>query len=210
MKKLSKYLITYLFIIFFASLTYSEDNNYRIGVDYRLVDNPLPVKKDGVVEVTETFWYGCGGCYQFDPAVNAWSSKQGSHVKFSKIPVTWGPVHQLHASLYYTIEALGLDSSAHSAVFVTIHKEGNFLSNPKSIQDFLKGFGVPPEISQQYINSFTVKQKVNRAIKHGRQLKVSSTPIMIVDGKYIIEPRGSYDKILKVVDHVIELQKPNS
>ena len=47
-------------------------------------------------------------------------------------------------------------------------------------------------------------------MKHGRQLKVSSTPIMIVDGKYIIEPRGSYDKILKVVDHVIELQKPNS
>ncbi len=47
-------------------------------------------------------------------------------------------------------------------------------------------------------------------MKHGRQLKVTSTPVMIVDGKYIISPRGSYDKILKVVDHVIELQKPNS
>jgi len=209
MKKFMKNSLTYLFLIFFMSFTHSEENDFRLGRDYTLVDDPLPVKKDGIVEVTETFWYGCGGCYQFDPAVNDWSSKQGDDVKFSKIPVTWGPVHQLHASLFYTIEALGLDA-AHSAVFVTIHKEGNFLSNPKAIQKFLTGFGVSPELSSQYLNSFSVKQKVNRAMKHGRQLKVTSTPVMIVDGKYIISPRGSYDKILKVVDHVIELQKPNS
>jgi len=93
---------------------------------------------------------------------------------------------------------------------VTIHKEGNFLSSTKAIQDFLKGFGVSPEISKQYLNSFTIKQQVNRAMKHGRQLKVPSTPVMIIDGKYMIEPKGSYEKILKVVDHVIELQRPNS
>ena len=207
MKKYIKNPLTFLFIIFFTVFTNAE---YRLGVDYRIVDNPLPVKRDGIVEVTETFWYGCGGCYQFDPAVNAWSSKQGSDVKFSKVPVTWGSVHQLHASLYYTIEALRLDSSVHAAVFVTIHKEGNFLSSPKAIQNFLRGFGVAPELSEQYLNSFTVKQQVNRAMKHGRQLRVSSTPVMIVDGKYMIEPKGSYEKILKVVDHVIELQRPNS
>jgi len=207
MKKYINNPLTFLFIIFFTVFTNAE---YRLGVDYRIVDNPLPVKRDGIVEVTETFWYGCGGCYQFDPAVNAWSSKQGDDVKFSKIPVTWSAVHQLHASLFYTIEALNLDSSAHAAVFVTIHKEGNFLSNTKTIQDFLKGFGVSPEISTQYLNSFTVKQKVNRAMKHGRQLRVPSTPVMIVDGKYMIETKGSYERILKVVDHVIELQRPNS
>ena len=207
MKKYIKNPLTFLFIIFFTVFTNAE---YRLGVDYRIVDNPLPVKRDGIVEVTETFWYGCGGCYQFDPAVNAWSSKQGSDVKFSKVPVTRGSVHQLHASLYYTIEALRLDPSVHAAVFVTIHKEGNFLSSPKAIQNFLRGFGVAPELSEQYLNSFTVKQQVNRAMKHGRQLRVSSTPVMIVDGKYMIEPKGSYEKILKVVDHVIELQRPNS
>ena len=207
MKKYINNPLTFLFIIFFTVFTNAE---YRLGVDYRIVDNPLPVKRDGIVEVTETFWYGCGGCYQFDPAVNAWSSKQGDDVKFSKIPVTWSAVHQLHASLFYTIEALNLDSSAHAAVFVTIHKEGNFLSNTKTIQDFLKGFGVSPEISTQYLNSFTVKQKVNKAMKHGRQLRVPSTPVMIVDGKYMIETKGSYERILKVVDHVIELQRPNS
>ena len=196
-----------LFIIFFSLSTTAE---YRLGVDYRLVDNPLPVKRDGIVEVSETFWYGCNACYQFDPVVNSWASRQGSDVRLTKMPVTWGGIHQLHASLYYTIEALGLDPSTHAAVFVTIHKEGNFLQNPKAIEDFLKKFGVAPEVSKQYMSSFTVKQMVNRGIKHARQLKVSSVPMMIVDGKYIIEPKGSYENILKVVDHVIELQRPNS
>ena len=196
-----------LFIIFFSLSTTAE---YRLGVDYRLVDNPLPVKRDGIVEVSETFWYGCNACYQFDPVINSWASRQESDVRLTKMPVTWGGIHQLHASLYYTIEALKLDPSTHAAVFVTIHKEGNFLQNPKAIEDFLKKFGVAPEVSKQYMNSFTVKQMVNRGIKHSSQLKVSSVPMMIVDGKYIIEPKGSYEKILKVVDYVVELQKPNS
>ena len=196
-----------LFIIFFSLSTTAE---YRLGVDYRLVDNPLPVKRDGIVEVSETFWYGCNACYQFDPVINSWASRQESDVRLTKMPVTWGGIHQLHASLYYTIEALKLDPSTHAAVFVTIHKEGNFLQNPKAIEDFLKKFGVAPEVSKQYMNSFTVKQMVNRGIKHSRQLKVSSVPMMIVDGKYIIETKGSYENILKVVDYVVELQRPNS
>ena len=196
-----------LFIIFFSLSTTAE---YRLGVDYRLVDNPLPVKRDGIVEVSETFWYGCNACYQFDPVINSWASRQESDVRLTKMPVTWGGIHQLHASLYYTVEALKLDPSTHAAVFVTIHKEGNFLQNPKAIEDFLKKFGVAPEVSKQYMNSFTVKQMVNRGIKHSRQLKVSSVPMMIVDGKYIIESKGSYENILKVVDYVVELQRPNS
>ena len=196
-----------LFIIFFSLSTTAE---YRLGVDFRLVDNPLPVKRDGIVEVSETFWYGCNACYQFDPVINSWASRQESNVRLTKMPVTWGGIHQLHASLYYTIEALKLDPSTHAAVFVTIHKEGNFLQNPKAIEDFLKKFGVAPEVSKQYMNSFTVKQMVNRGIKHSRQLKVSSVPMMIVDGKYIIEAKGSYENILKVVDYVVELQRPNS
>ena len=91
-----------------------------------------------------------------------------------------------------------------------MHKEGNFLANTKAIQEFLERFGVAQEVSIKYLNSFTVKQQVSRASKQARQLRVSSTPMMIVDGKYIIESRGSYEKIMKVVDHVVELQRPNS
>ena len=78
----------------------SINAEYRLGKDYRLVDNTMPVKKDGIVEVTESFWYGFGGCYSFEPYINTWGSKQNSDVKFRKMPVPWSQVHQLHAALY--------------------------------------------------------------------------------------------------------------
>ena len=196
-----------LLIAFFAVSVSAE---YKLGRDYRLIDNPLPVKKDGIVEVTESFWYGCAHCYSFEPSINAWKAKQSDDTKLIKMPITWGPIHQLHAALFYTIEALKLDPTTHSAVFVTIHKEGNFLQNPKAIQKFLTGFGVAPEVTAQYLESFTVKQKVNRGIKYAKQLKITSVPMLVVDGTYVIESKGSFAQMLKVADHVIELQRPNS
>ena len=204
MKKIN--LITLLLALF----AISANAQYRVGLDYTLIDNPLTVKKDGVVEVVESFWYGCGGCYSFEPAINDWSSRQSNDIKFSKMPVPWSPTHRLHAALYYTIDALKLDPSTHSAVFVTIHQEGNFLGTPAKIKEFLAKFGVAPEITENYLNSFTIKNKINRDAKHARQLKISSTPMIVVDGKYIVEPKRSYDEMLKIVDYLIELQRPNS
>tara|TARA_B100000767_G_scaffold217447_1_gene205154 strand:- start:428 stop:1051 length:624 start_codon:yes stop_codon:yes gene_type:complete len=197
-----------LFLIAFFAVSVSAE--YKLGRDYRLIDNPLPVKKDGIVEVTESFWYGCAHCYSFEPSINAWKAKQSDDTKLIKMPITWGPIHQLHAALFYTIEALKLDPTTHSAVFVTIHKEGNFLQNPKAIQKFLTGFGVAPEVTAQYLESFTVKQKVNRGIKYAKQLKITSVPMLVVDGTYVIESKGNFAQMLKVADHVIELQRPNS
>ena len=195
---------------FIAIFTITISAEYKLGRDYKLVSNPLPVKKDGIVEVTESFWYGCYGCYSFEPVVNDWASKQESHVKFRKMPVSWGPVHKLHAKLYYTIESLKLDPSTHSAVFVTMHKEGNMLQRESSVKNFLSKFDVAPEITEKYLSSFSINQRINRDAKQAKQLLLTSTPMIVVDGTYIIENRGSFADMLKVADYVIELQRPNS
>ena len=199
-----------LVTLFLAVFTITANAEYRVGQDYEIVKNSLPVKKDGVVEVVESFWYGCRGCYSFEPAINDWASKQGDDVKFSKMPVPWSSIHQLHAQLYYTIDALNLDSSTHSAVFVTIHDEGNLLGSTKRIKDFLVKFGIAPEVTEKYLNSWSIKQKINRDAKHARQLKIDSTPMIVIDGKYIVRPDRSYEEMFKIVDYLIGLQKPNS
>ena len=134
---MKKYIKNITKLSLLAIFAISINAEYKLGKDYRLVDNPLPVKKDRIVEVTESFWYGCNHCYSFEPAINSWKANQGPDTKLVKMPITWGGIHQLHAALYFTIESLKLDPSTHSAVFVTIHKEGNFLQNPKAIQEFL-------------------------------------------------------------------------
>jgi thiol:disulfide interchange protein DsbA len=56
LKNLSK-----LFLICFLSISVSAE--YKLGRDYRLVDSPLPVKRDGVVEVTESCLFGFANSY---------------------------------------------------------------------------------------------------------------------------------------------------
>jgi thiol:disulfide interchange protein DsbA len=126
------------------------------------------------------------------------------------MPVTWSQIHQLHASLYHTIEALKLGKGAHTAVFTTIHKENNFLASQKSVVKFLSKLGVEEEKSNQYLNSFAVKQKVSRGIQVSKQLRITSVPMIIVDGKYMIVSKPSRQEMLEVLDYVVELQKSNS
>ena len=194
----------------FIALSINVQANYQLGIDFGFLSRPLPVKEDGVVDVIEVFWYGCGHCFNLAPVVSRWSKQKDSTVNFQKMPVTWGPVHQLHARLFYTIEALGIGEVGHTAVFKAIHKEGNFLSNEKAIINFLEKLGVEKNDAIKYMNSFSVKQKVKRAIEISKQFKVTATPMFFVDGQYRVEAKGGSMKMLKVVDYVIELQKPVS
>ena len=196
------------FLILFTSLALHAAP--RLGTDFGMLDNPMPVKKDGKVEVVEAFWYGCGHCYAFEPTIERWSANLSDDVVFSKLPVTWGPFHQTHAKLFYTIEALGLGEAGHRAVFTAIHKEGNNLGSDSAIISFLQKLGANKEDIVRQMNSFFVRQKTKRAIELTRQLKVTSVPMMFVDGKYRVEAQRSNDYMLEIVDHLVGLQKEES
>ena len=207
MNKNYKNLLLSIFGFMLIAFNTNLQAEYELGKDYQLIDNPLPVRQDGMVEVSEIFWYGCNHCYSFESTINNWDANKPDYVKFSKMPVTWSQIHQLHASLYHTIEALKLGKGAHTAVFTTIHKENNFLGSQKSVVKFLSKLGVDEEKSKQYLNSFAVKQKVSRGIQVSRQLRITSVPMIIVDGKYMIVSKSSRQEMLDVLDYVVELQK---
>ena len=196
--------------LFLLIISVSAASEYRLGRDYGSLSNPLPVKQDGVVDVVEVFWYGCGHCFNLAPVVSRWAKQQDASVNFQKMPVTWGPVHQLHAKLFYTIEALGAGDTVHSAVFTAMHKEGNFLASEGAILKFLEKLGMDRSETIKYMNSFSVRQKVKRSIELSKQFKVTATPMIFIDGRYRIEAKGGHSKMLKVVDHVIALQRPVS
>ena len=205
---LKKFLISFCFIF----LTTSSIAEYKFGRDYGSLSRPLPIKKDGIVDVVEVFWYGCGHCYKLEPVVENWAKKQDIVVNFKKMPVTWGPTHKLHAQLFYTIEALGMGDKAHTAVFTAIHNKSkpNYLASEDAILSFLEKLGVERSKAIKYMNSFSVKQKVKRAVELSRQFKVTAVPMIFVDGQYRIEAKRSHSEMLKVVDHVIDLQRPVS
>ena len=126
------------------------------------------------------------------------------------MPVAWGPIHQLHAKLFYTIEALNLGSNGHNAVFNAIHKEGNYLTSDNAIIDFLASLGVEEDDVLKQMNSFSVKQKVKRSIELSKKLKVNGVPMMFVDGTFKVQAQRNHNDMLDIIDYLIKIQKPNS
>ena len=196
---MKKNIILSTFLLLTVSVSVASE--YRLGRDYGSLSRPLPIKEDGVVDVVEVFWYGCGHCYNLAPITAKWAKEQDASVNYQKMPVTWGPVHQLHAKLFYTIEALNVGDTAHSAVFTAMHKEGNFLGSEGAILEFLEKLGMERSEIIKYMNSFSVRQKVKRAIELSKQFKVTATPMIFVDGQYRIEAKRNHSEMLKAVSY---------
>ena len=193
-----------------TSYSATAQESWEVGTHYTVISPAVRVGASEEVIVTAFFWYGCGHCYSFEPTIERWSANLSDDVVFSKLPVTWGPFHQTHAKLFYTIEALGLGEAGHRAVFTAIHKEGNNLGSDSAIISFLQKLGATKEDIVRQMNSFFVRQKTKRAIELTRQLKVTSVPMMFVDGKYRVEAQRSNDYMLEIVDHLVGLQKEES
>ena len=80
------------------------------GKNYRRIANPQPVETGRKIEVLEFFSYGCPHCAELEPHLDAWLAKAPADVAFRRIPVMfqqrWVPL----AKIYYTLDALGVES----------------------------------------------------------------------------------------------------
>jgi thiol:disulfide interchange protein DsbA len=124
---------------------------------------------------------------------------------FKRVPAfpneSWGSM----ASMYYTLEAMGLLDQYHSKVFDAIHKQNVNLTNKAKRDEWLKTNGIDPIRFGEVEKSFTVSTKVSRARQMTQAYKVDSVPRFIVNGKYYTsaEQAGGNDKIFPVVDQMI-------
>ena len=176
---------------------------------YSLLNPPQPTDGSGKIEVIEFFWYGCPHCYALEPAVNAWLKTAPKDVEFKRIPAfpseSWGQM----ASVYYTLEAMGLLDQYHQKVFDAMHKQNVPLANKNKRDEWLKANGIDPAKYAEVEKSFTVASKVARARQLTQSYKVDSVPRVIVNGKYVTsaEQAGGADKVFPEVDQLVAMAR---
>ncbi len=167
------------------------------GKHYRPLASPQPTSVPaGTIEVTEIFWYGCGHCYQLQPAVEAWNTKgRPDYVKLTYLPVVWNAVTREDARLFYTLEALGRIPALQNAVFREMHVNGNPLTvvsgnqvdtaaTEKKVREFLTRNGVSAEDFNRTYRSFAVENRLRSAEIMLRRYMADHTPMIIVNGKW--------------------------
>ena len=185
--------------------------NYRPLVPAQPTDAP-----PGKIEVVEVFWYGCPHCYALDPYIESWRKTKPAYVEFKRVPVTWQAVHQSHAKLFYTLEALGKEEALHSAVFSEMHDKKNFMfmqGNEKETLAaqvaFVKAHGISESDYTNAYNSFTVQTDMSKADDLVHRYHVDGVPLLVVNGKYVVDVNmaGSQANVMSIVNDLIASEK---
>jgi len=171
--------------------------------DYRPV---MPAQRvDGNrIEVLEFFQYSCPHCYSFNADLERWKKTLPADVEFKRISINWNEDTVNHTRMYYSLEALGrLD--VHEKVFSAFHNARRRLLDPKEIAGFMANNGIDSARWNETFTSFGVNSRVSRAGQVWRAYKVSGTPELAVDGKFITSPSmvSSREGTLAVLDFLI-------
>lgn len=196
----------WLFLLFLVPVIASaaEVAEYSEGIDYQLLSRAQPVANDGSVEVVELFWYGCSHCYRFEPHLKNWLKKKPAKVTFIRIPAIFNnPDWQLHATAFYTAEALGKSEKIHTPLFDAIHQKKRPMHTRQQLMEFFAEQGVSNGEFNNMFDSFSVQGKVQRAADLTRKYEISGVPNIIVNGKYRVDSGGSYENMLKIVDFLV-------
>jgi thiol:disulfide interchange protein DsbA len=181
------------------------------GSEYKLLKPAQPSEAaPGKVGVVEVFWYACGHCYMLEPKLEAWNQKgRPAYVQLIRLPATWNPVVKLQARVFYTIELLG-KPQLHDEVFREINVKGNRMDTPEKIEAFFVSRGVGKAEFQKAFSSFAVESKVLRAEDLNKRYKITSTPTIVVNGKYVTDVgmAGDEDRLFQVVNELAARDKP--
>lgn len=178
------------------------------GEHYDLIQGGQPFEPlDGRIEVVEVFSYVCPACAMFQPLVTSWKARQPADVRFTYLPAPFGGNWDPYVRAYYAAEAMGIADKAHDAVFQAIHVERSLRGergqdSPQDIAQVYAKFGADPAQFASTMASFTVNAKFGRAKQYIAQQHVSSTPTIIVNGRYRIKARD-FDTMLENTDRVI-------
>jgi thiol:disulfide interchange protein DsbA len=189
-----------------AAVTLKEGGNYKL-----IQPAVPPSSPPGKVEVVEVFWYACGHCYLLEPKLETWArTGKAPYVDFVRQPATWNEVLKTHARVFYTAELLGKLPQLHADIFREINLKGNRLDNPESIEAFFVSHGVPKADFQKAFSSFAVESKLRRADDLNRRYRITGTPTVIVNGKYMTDVgmAGSEENLFEVVNALAAKEKP--
>ncbi|MEX5747401.1 thiol:disulfide interchange protein DsbA/DsbL [Massilia sp. X63] len=172
-----------------ASTAFASPADPKNGVDYQTLSAPQPVQATGKkVEVIEFFAYHCPACNALEPTLNQWVKKQGDNIVMRRIHLPFQGPADPEAHLFLTLEAMGKLEEYHPRVFQAVHVQRQRLMKDDQIIEWAAKNGLDKAKFMETWNSFGVTTKLRRLQQISSNYKVSSTPTIVIDGKYVVSP----------------------
>lgn len=180
---------------------------WTVGKHYFSVETPQPPPRAGTVTVTEIFSYGCPACNDFLPFMQGLEKKLATNVVVDHLHASWLAAENWPTlqRAHITAKALGIAKKTHEAMFAAVWKTGELaVADPRtgrprsplpSIQDMARFYqrvaDVPAATFLETAKSFSVDSEIRRTDAMIKALRADSTPTIVVNGKYRLEPRSA-------------------
>ncbi len=153
---------------------------------------------DAKVKIAEYASFTCSHCANFEPALEAWAAKLPRDVRFTPVPAAFGGYWDAYARAYYAAEQTGVLKRSHREVFKALHETRSLPMqsvSPQELATFYAAYGVEP---QRYIDALRGKQvdaRIKAAREFAMRVRVTGTPTLIVNGKYMVRGRDFAEQL---------------
>ncbi len=200
---------TFLLVVGVVGSCFAAEPQFREGVHYFVLPQPVRTSDPNRIEVAEVFWYGCPHCFKFSPVAAKWSKKLPEDVAYVHSPAVWQPRMELHARAFYTAKALKVLDKLHQQIFDAMNVRRKKLATEREIAEVFESAGVDRETFSNTFNSFGIISQAMQAESHSRAYRITGTPAIIVNGKYRIsgQSAGGNDRMLEVAEFLIEQER---
>lgn len=165
----------------------------------------------GKIEVVEFFNYICPGCNAFNPLLEQWKAKQAADVQLVYVPADFRPDFVSYARAYYAAESFGLVEKTHQAVYKAIHEQRKLPAEGDRADDaviaaFYAQYGVGAEMFEGAMGGFATDAKIRQGRDFMVKSQVTSTPSLVINGKYLVKGKSFEDK-LRIADYLVARER---
>lgn len=169
-------------------------------------DTPDADTSNEEIAVVEYFSYGCNHCYRLEPFIETWLETKGEDVSFSRVAVPrqdWIP----YARAFYIAEVLGITEKVHSLIFRGVFVNKQPMGQKRPLKRMYTGVAeIEAEKFEEVWASDEIPKLVQNAAIEMRDLGITVSPTLVVDGTYSITPEtaGDLAYMFDVVDFLVE------
>ncbi len=183
----------------------SDGQAFVEGGDYNTLSTPYDTENSEQVVVYEFFGYTCPHCYTFEPYLNKWLENKPDYVEFVRIPMNFQPSWANFQQAYLTAQVMGVAEQAHPLLFKAIHEEHKPLRTLDAIaQWYADTTGVDKDAFLSTSDSFILDSKLRKADGMGFKMQITSTPTLVINGKYKAAKGKNRDEIMEILDFLID------
>jgi protein dithiol oxidoreductase (disulfide-forming) len=200
---LKRYIIFFVLLFGFSSAWAAT---FEAGVEYTVLDQPVPTSNPDKVVVTEMFWYGCPHCFRLEPYIEKWSQTKPDGVVLEQIPSVLNPGWIQQARAFFALQMMGETAKVHNKLFNALHIQRKRLNDVDALAKFVAELGVDEKQFRENYHSFPVDTLIRKNRQKERKYGHNGVPVVIVNGKYRTSASmaGSNARLIEVVDFLVK------